>query len=515
MSVHSAVTDPVDTDILIVGAGMAGLYSAWRLNKSDPSSSIHIIEQLDRTGGRLDTDHVNINGTALATEEGGMRFMYSQLELMALLKELDLTNVPFPMGDENNQYYLRGNRFTVGDAKQDPLIWSRIYHLNESAKGKQPGEILTNVRNTLLKQNGQNPDKWQSSPENWTELRLQYTYREIPLNQWGFWAMLEDMGLTQDCIQMLYESSGFIAPYNQQVNAGCALQLLVDFVNPQFHHIPTGYSTLPDTLAQQLKSKGTGIETNRKVIGIDRLDNGRLRVTAQIGNSQALSCYECSSLILGVTQLALQQLMPRVAMFRDDDQFIADINSVTDMALGKVNLYYPERWWENKLKINNGGSFTDLPMAQFYCYQDESKATRKQHPGAITIYTDYYRSNYWAQLQRLGKPFPSADGVSRPPHTTLASEFVVAAATRQMQEMFDTNDIPQPLLATYKRWMDPQSGDGDHQWRIGIDDRQTRARLSNPFDNIYICGESYSDDQTWVNGALRSVDYMLSKHFDV
>ena len=72
---------------------------------------------------------------------------------------------------------------------------------------------------------------------------------------------------------------------------------------------------------------------------------------------------------------------------------------------------------------------------------------------------------------------------------------------------------PAPLAATYRRWGVPGAGDGDHQWRRGIDDRRVRARLANPFPHVYTCGESYSDDQAWVNGALRSVDQMLAAHF--
>jgi hypothetical protein len=347
-------------------------------------------------------------------------------------------------------------------------------------------------------------------------LRLEYKYRDIPLSEWGFWALLVDMGLTQDTIQMLYESSGFIAPYDQQVNAGCALQLLVDFINPSFHHIPTGYSTLPDTLAAELKgSDSVSLETGMKVIAIERCDDGRFEVQAQSSGSGEVSVYYCKALILGVTQLALQQLLPYVSFFRNSEQFVSDINSVTDMALGKVNLYYKERWWSRELEIHNGGSFTDLPLAQFYCYKDDMKETGVTHPGAVTIYTDYYRTNYWAQLQQLGPDYPIDPGVSFPPHATVASTFVVDAATRQMKHMFGLDNIPAPVLATYKRWMDPHSGDGDHQWRIGANDRSIRKRLANPFENVYVCGESYSDDQTWVNGALRSVDYMLDKHFEV
>jgi hypothetical protein len=201
-------------------------------------------------------------------------------------------------------------------------------------------------------------------------------------------------------------------------------------------------------------------------------------------------------------------------MFRESDQFVDDVNAVTDMELGKINLYYDRNWWTPATGITSGGSYTDLPLAQFYCFADQGSTT-PSGPASITIYSDFYRTAYWAQLQVLGEPYRVANGPSLPANSEPASTFVVDQVTRQMQEMFGLSAIAAPLVATYRRWGVPSAGDGDHQWRIGVDDRQVRARLANPFPHVYTCGESYSDDQAWVNGALRSVDQMLAAHFGI
>ena len=501
--------DATDTDVLIVGAGMSGLYTAWRLLRHDPSRRIDIIEMLDRTGGRLDTDRVEINGVTVKTEEGGMRFMRSQKELFWLLGELGLSDrvVPFPMGDDHNVFYLRGHRFTAGQAKADPFMWSRLYDLNLAARGKQPGDILKDVLSAILRENGEDPKSWSPDPDDWTRFRMEFTYRGTPTYRWGFWSLLTDYGLSNDCIQMLYDSSGFIAPYDQQINAGCAFQLLVDFVDPDFHTLGPGYSLLPDTLAWQIQRDGASIHLEHTARDIDRLPDGRLVVTARMSDGENRR-FRCRELVLGTTQEGLRGMIPYVPMFRDSERFLADVESVTDMALGKINLYYTEAWWRERLGITSGGSFTDLPLAQFYCFQT-SRDAGSTGPASITVYTDYYRTNYWAELQELGEPFRSPMFPENPPHTTAASTYVVEAATRQMSEMFGIGNVPDPVLATYRRWMDRESGDGDHQWRIGVKDPEVRRRLSNPFPNVYVCGETWSDDQTWVNGALRSTNEML------
>jgi lysine 2-monooxygenase len=100
--------------------------------------------------------------------------------------------------------------------------------------------------------------------------------------------------------------------------------------------------------------------------------------------------------------------------------------------------------------------------------------------------------------------------LTQPDHTTAASTFVVEQALRQLAEFFGDSALPKPLLSTYVRWGSPQFGDGDHSWIVDADDKAIAQRLQNPIkDKVYICGEAYSDEQAWVDGALRSTETVL------
>jgi protoporphyrinogen oxidase len=69
------------TNIAIVGAGISGLYAAWRLLTEKEAVHVTLIERLNRTGGRLDTDIVEVKpGEIVREEEGGMRFNFGMDE---------------------------------------------------------------------------------------------------------------------------------------------------------------------------------------------------------------------------------------------------------------------------------------------------------------------------------------------------------------------------------------------------------------------------------------------------
>jgi len=137
-----------NADVLIVGAGVAGLYCAWRL--LDQKKSTNVVDRLNRTGSRLDTDLIKIDepdggGGKVRDEEGGMRFNYSVKELMALSGVLGLCKdvVPFPMGPPKDSefglhYFMRGQEFSVAQAAENNNAkWSELYHLADNAQ--EPG----------------------------------------------------------------------------------------------------------------------------------------------------------------------------------------------------------------------------------------------------------------------------------------------------------------------------------------------------------------------------------------
>ncbi len=511
-----ARSDPVD--ILVLGGGMAGLYFAWRMLRHRPGTSITILEMQGRTGGRLHTDIVPVGGALVKNEEGGMRFTKDMTFLMGLFTALGLTDaiMRFSMGDDHNVYYLRGRRFTFGQMKADASLWSTVYNLRESEKNRPPNAMLQDVVNAVLEQNGVKPGSWYpQTPEDWQRVRLEFTYRGIPLYQWGFWALLVDYGLSQECLQMIEDSMGFLAFYDQRVNAGVGFQTMGDFDKlPDYLTLRPGYETLAESITCQLRAMGCNILLSQQALFLDAdsTNPNLMRVRARAGNGMVQD-FSAAQVVLALPSRPLRQLALASPPLRDNAQLMADIGSVSSMPLTKINLYFESRWWFDRYQVSAGGSFTDLPMAQFYCYWPMDP-NQQEGPASMTIYCDFDRTTYWEELQGIGTPFAPASGLAQPANSTPASSYVVEQAMRQLREFFGSENLPGPLLSTYVRWGSDQFGDGDHSWIVGADDKAIMQRLLNPISGkVYICGEAYSDEQAWVDGALRSTDTLLQRYF--
>ena len=105
--------------------------------------------------------------------------------------------------------------------------------------------------------------------------------------------------------------------------------------------------------------------------------------------------------------------------------------------------------------------------------------------GLIMIsYTDYKYTDYWHNLKNSQSKLKNA---------------VVSL----VKETFKI-DINPPLKVIVCYWKS-----GVAYWNKGVNSTEISNFLSNPMPNIYICGENYSLNQSWVEGALETSDTFL------
>lgn len=552
--VFAEIADHESYDVAIIGAGISGLYCAWRLLEHNPDQTIAIVERLNRTGGRLDTDIVDFGDRGrVREEEGGMRFNYGMKELMTLIKEMDLCDeiIDFPMGSENdtNRFFLRGRNFTVAEAKAgNNMIWSELYDLAPEEQGLSPSQIVTVAFNMILAENGIE-QKQGEPPEFWARLRETATWKGKTLNQWQLWGLLRDMGYSEECVQMLTETIGFAGPFKSMANAGDALQILADFpIDPQYFTFREGFSTLPNTVAARLEEKyGDNVQLmlSTNVDSINQDGGYVLHLTeapSHLNSSPVIVggvTRELSAkrLVIAAATKGMEDLFLRSSAFRaapDAEKLWDAIHSSLGMKLMKINLYFDNPWWENttsqRPSVQFGPNFTSLPINSIYPFYALPEKERIQSPSvadesssppikgnaaaALTIYCDFNSTNFWHGLQNIGPMFTSPmqeEQNNKVPQTMYAaSQAVVDEARKQIGLLFGTNYVPTPVLTSYRLWDGQEDFEyAYHQWRLNVEDTKVREYLAAPRADLHFCNESISDMHGWVNGSLRSVNMVL------
>ena len=502
-------------DYIIAGAGISGLFAAWRIlnDAGGLKPRILMLESLGRTGGRLQTTTVNIGGVQVKDEEGGMRFNESMTYINKLIGDLNLPKDSFLMGDGNNRLFFRGKPFTRA---QTPFIWSMLYDLTPSERGRSQGDIIIDVMNEIMGQHANRHYKFTDNipvgPDEWQTFRNKCVYKGIAINNWGFWALMRAYGLSEECVTWLEKTIGFMGPTQSCINAGESLQIILDFPNvPKFYTLRDGFDSTANALVEELTAAGVTINLKESVTHVSCAGAAQTVVT---GNDE----YTCGKLILAIPHRPLKELVAASPHLRGSKQFEAAMNSVQNMELSKVGLYFSERWWHKApYNVSCGPSFTDMPLGSVYCFQqypaDPAADAAYNGPAALTIYTDYDRGNFWKEMQHLGKPYEGS--IPQPVNTYKASSMLVEEAMRQIGLLFGVPDnvaLPDPVLSTYRIWGQEPFGYGYHQYLLGVDDTtDVYPHIYNPAPNVFVCNESWSPEQGWVEGALIATDYMLTK----
>jgi monoamine oxidase len=107
--------------------------------------------------------------------------------------------------------------------------------------------------------------------------------------------------------------------------------------------------------------------------------------------------------------------------------------------------------------------------------------------GLIMIsYTDNDYTQYWKNIQTNQNKLKSA---------------VVSL----VKDTFDM-DIARPIKVIVCHWEC-----GVAYWNKNVDSDFTSKLLCNPSQNVYICGENYSLNQSWVEGALETCETAYKK----
>jgi len=529
-------------DIAIVGGGVSGVYSAWKLKQKYPKLKIELFEGGDHIGGRLLS--VRPPGIPdMVAELGGMRIMSTQIRINALIKEMNkqlpktkqIKNYPFPVDEAQNIAYLRGVHLRLSEFTSNP---DKVpYQLAFLEKGNTSGSIITTALEQIIP-GITNPKLTEAQR---IEMSANAEFDGKPLYQQGFWNVLYKI-ISGEAYQFCLDSGGYNTTLLNWNAADAIPWFLSDFGNgTKYYGFTGGFQQVPIHLADFFEKLGGKIHLNTKLNAFEwKSGNFELELTKETVTA--------GKLILAMPRRSLDLLSPTCPLLQEIQSLIG---SVTPRPLFKVFTTYSSPWWmaagfwktnavtgtSTFVPVQSGRTVTDLPVRQTY-YWPKSDGTAATSGKAMLLasYDDGSNIGFWDGLRpqrkkawregtehaRLADAFlnkdtdandPAKDGLNQRWQDYEAPRELVGELAQQLKQVHDLSFTPDVRSAAFRDWGEDPFGGGWNSWNIGVKSADVRDTIVNPIKKcpLYICGEAYSDAQGWVEGALQTADIML-KH---
>lgn len=561
-----------DYDVAIVGGGVSGVYTGWRLVTANPGEVKHLsgsgnngalkvalFEGSDRIGGRLLSARPAGFSDRTACEIGGMRYVSSQDLVRSLVEnELKLHRYKQVVYNDDAIAYLRGERLRCSQLK-DPDVLPYDLEPDEAQYVKQqkdPAGLIAWAIGRLLP--GVNQYKGKDLHTYLKEAKIDGT----PLYKHGFWNLLART-LSQEAYTAAHTLIGYDC-LGSNANAVDLILEIFDFAKGvTYHLLNDGYEIVPWMLQQKFQDAGGTLIAKTWLAGFEQttLDDDSVGVVLRFRGA----CHR------DVTARHLVLAMPRRSIeLLDREGPVLDptraphvpgmLSSVRAIPLYKLFLVYESPWWNavaGSTKPLVGRSLTDTPARQVYYWPVDPTAKETPSTGRALLmaYNDATNVDFWEGLSGSpvadGQPKPppnsakaqhfrkikprvrifSAQGASTPlpPHTPPpdrlrknwldhgAPEAMVMEMHRQIARMHGIEDAPKPVDAAYMDWSVDPFGGGVHFWNRGYKSWVLLKDMTKPVTDFpcYICGEAYSTNQTWVEGALQTAEIVLQQHFNL
>ena len=547
-------------DVAIVGGGVSGIYSGWRLLTSALGESsqlkklagkkgklkVAVFEGTQRIGGRLLSARPPGFPDTTTCEIGGMRYVSTQTLVRSLVEnELKLPRYQQVVDQSTNIMYLRGQqlRFSQNqDAASMPYLldWAEEqYILNNDPSG-----LIGWAISKLL------PAVNYLNPEDLQKFLQTAEVNGTPLYQHGFWNLLA-RALSPDA----YEVARTLVGYDCLGSNANAVDLICEYFEftpgVEYHLLNDGYDMVPWELEKRFKDAGGEVIRGKWLSAFNStaLADGSTGVALQFGNDESITA---GAIILAMPRRSLELLQREGPVFdpKHGRHVQHLVSSVRAIPLYKLFLAYEYPWWQS-VGVSQGRSLTDTPVRQLYYWPIDpaAKAAAKQGKALLMAYNDATNVDFWEglsgrdadkkygrdEMEHFRKILPEVSTYQRTvPMASLepapkdeyarrlrdnwnehrAPKEMVMEMHRQIKRMHNMQYAPHPIDAAYMDWSVDPYGGGVHFWNRGFKSWEILHDITQPVKDFpcYICGEAYSTNQTWVEGALQTAEIVLQKH---
>ncbi|XP_078341071.1 aplysianin-A-like isoform X1 [Crassostrea virginica] len=497
---------PVE-DVTIIGAGIGGTYTGWRLRNA--GLRIGIYEFSDRVGGRMYSRFFP-DAPDIPVDFGAMRIISARHPRMIKAGvDLGLKFAIFPEGlgriPERTLLYLRNTHLTTNELGGP----NTPYNLRPEER-MDPRLLSQLLSETYSNYNGTNPN---------VELYTATTLDGIPLYLQSYQEVIQKTGISNEAQEYIKDSSLFHYGFGP-------VQSLENFPKtrrgfdrpkmptdlPEIITVPTGMNSYPSEFMRQFLSSNPFRHTfrcNSQLVSISKKGRGIYRLkfmTTITVNGTTLPtknyfCVDTRNVILALPKVPIQRIqMPQFS----NPTFISALNTVIDVQASKIFLVYNYPWW---LSGSRNFTFThsDLPYRQSFNWG----ISRTGKAIFLISYADKEDVPFWSRLQNTGNV------ISKRNDDTRVTDEVVKQAHRQLSSVYNipVKTIPYPVDGMMFVWNRYPYNGGWVEWMPGSKRYDIKRYLRRPFgkNNIFINhGYWGADYNGWGESSLEAADDVLS-----
>jgi monoamine oxidase len=443
-------------DIIIIGGGIAGIYTAYQITKQFKNTNFLVIEGSNRFGGRVHT----IN----QLEAGAGRFSHNHKFLMELIDELGLKN-------KLNAVTAKAEYFPTHKSTTPTTESTSLFSkLLEWYLKKTPNHLTELIAKVVVSSKIEKREYLQS---------VSFTqYAKTILNS--------------EEIKYVHDAFGY---YSELVimNAYDAIQL-IENLDPRnkFYVLKGGLSQVIDKMMEyiQKKTHTNPFIKNQSVVDIQiQEDNIAPTYIVKCNKNQT---YHANKVICALPK----QVIETIPIFQTKS-ILTNLHKIKCAPLCRIYSKFAPSCINdvNKKFKKNEVWFKNLPKFTTNNYLRMVIPISVENGTIMISYTDNKFADYWYHLY---------------------SKKGIAAVNSKIAELIKEStdiDIPEPLETFVYYW---PCGVG--YWGVCADSHKISQKMMKPFikEEIYVCGEHYSErNQQWMEGALETsktvLDMMITK----
>ena len=440
--------DTKNYDLVIIGGGIAGLYTLYKLSKQFTNLKILLLESGERYGGRIYSYKETIDGEEYVMDLGAGRLGHHQKLINTLISELGLKSKIVNIPNTKTYIEVTENNKAHEKTQYKDSIMAKLYKFFLSPLVSKLGK--STLQKFYL-----------------YELLTKYMCASFSQKVASVFEYSSDLNELN-----AYDAIGYFKyDYNKEstfftLNGG--LGQIIDHLLLAIKQTP-GYKRNNITIRNLSHVENVTYNNN---------NNNTKLFSISVSNykNSNKTTYYCNHLICAIPKQSLESLTIFKPLLRDLDS-INPINLVRIFEVYKTE--NGESWFKNiKKTITNSKVQFVIPI--------------NSNNGLImSSYSDCANARFWNNL--LAKK--GLDYVKQTLNSTLNLVFSV----------YNISVPPSKYIKLY--FWDA----GVANWKKNVDSDYLSYKLINPLPNVYIIGENYSKYQAWCEGALMTSENCIAK----